>query len=151
MFSKRHIKVLVSVGVIFMMMLHLVIPHAHHHHEDKKVVSHSNKNDHQHTESHDHQHHDDHDKNKDVDETGLSNPYEKHLHAFHVHEFLPSSKIKQHSPLVKSLPLFTIFTKYDNQPLAENKRSYRFALFRPILYENPFLLSCSLRAPPYSA
>jgi hypothetical protein len=152
MFFKNNIKISVSLFVIFMMMLHHGVPHAHHHHEDKEVVAHTGENDHHHHHEDGHQHHpDDYDKDKDADETGLSQHSEKHLHAFHVHEFVPSSKSRNYNSKINALPLLALITNSDDQPRAENKRTYRFALFRQIIYENPFLLSCSLRAPPYSA
>jgi hypothetical protein len=150
MFFKNNIKISVSLFVIFMMMLHHGVPHAHHHHEDKEVVAHTGENDHHHHHEDGHQHHPD-DYDKDADETGLSQHSEKHLHAFHVHEFVPSSKSRNYNSKINALPLLALITNSDDQPRAENKRTYRFALFRQIIYENPFLLSCSLRAPPYSA
>ena len=150
MVFKNDIKVPVSLFVIFMMMLHLGVPHAHHHHEDKKVVAHTSENDYHHGDGY-HHHGGDYDKNKNADETGLSLPAEKHLHAFHVHEFVPSSKSRNYNSKINALPLLALIINSNDQPRAENKKTYRFALFRQTIYENPFLLSCSLRAPPYSA
>ena len=147
--TKKHIRAFVSLGVIFVMILHLGVPHAHHHHEYKEVVAHTGDNDHHHTD--DRQHHPKyHNTDKNTGETGFELPSEKHLHAFHVHEFIPSSKNQNHTSPIKAFPLLSVITDDDYSPWAENKKSYRYALFRQIIYENPFLLNCSLRAPPYS-
>ncbi|MCF8336961.1 MAG: hypothetical protein K9I74_03160 [Bacteroidales bacterium] len=158
MFMNKHIQILVSVVVISMMMLHMAIPHSHHHHEQKdEEVTHNAEHDHDHHD-HDHHHTGDHPHKtppRDTDnaegESGLFVPIEKHLHAFHIHEFVPATKIRKTASPIKAFPVVATTTNNDIKLSAGNEGTYRCTLFRPIFYDNPFLLNCSLRAPPYSS
>ncbi|MCF8302565.1 MAG: hypothetical protein K9I94_04745 [Bacteroidales bacterium] len=156
MFTNKHIHITVSFVVISMMMFHMAIPHSHHHHkQEDEVVTHNAEH-----ESHDHHHHhagDHHhetpprDKDNTEGSAGLFAPIEKHLHAFHVHEFVPATKIRKTISPIKAFPLAVRTTNNDIKLTAGNERAYRYVLFRPIFYDNPFLVNCSLRAPPYSS
>jgi len=153
MFKNKHIQVFISLLVIIMMMCHMAIPHTHHHHEEEpEAVSEHSGHDHHHDHAGDHQHHDAHQNDKDTsnDRSGMFLPVEKHLHSFHVHEFVPVTKTRNHaSDYSKSSNAFA-HTGYNTDLTDPNHVTYQYVLFRPIFYDNPFLLNCSLRAPPYS-
>ncbi|MCF8232179.1 MAG: hypothetical protein K9J27_08320 [Bacteroidales bacterium] len=142
--------------VISMMMLHMAIPHTHHHHEqEEEEVTHNTEHD---PHDHDHHHNGDHphkappsDTDNPEGETGLFVPIDKHLHAFHIHEFVPTTKIRKTVSPIKAFPFAATTANNDIKLPAGNERAYRYALFRPIFYDNPFLVNCSLRAPPHSS
>ena len=149
MFTKRQIKALISIGVIFMMMLHMVIPHAHHHHEEEKELAHHHA-EHHHDLSHesDHAHSHEHDTKNERNTVSFSFPLEKHLHAFHIHEFVHTTKNRSKQVSEKTLSFQAALQLNSIHFQNANKQSYRFAFYRRIIYENPFTKQNPLRGPP---
>lgn len=149
MVIKRQIQVLVSVGIIFTMMLHMVIPHAHHHHRDKEEIAHSHsKHEHAHDDGHGNAHSKDHDDKEDNNRVSFFFPAAMHLHAFHIHDFVNASKKRNLQLSIKRLPFPAIINSMNSCLETRIEQSYNFAFFRQIFYDNPFIEHCSLRAPP---
>lgn len=135
------------------MMVHMVVPHAHHHHEDQDKIAHSHEEPHHHShnESHGGAHGHAHDSEKDNNQEAFSFPTEKHLHAFHIHEFVNASKKRNLQLEGKSLPLHANINSANSFYQDKSKQSYSFIFFKRIFYDNPFIGHCSLRAPPETA
>ena len=147
MYKNKNIHLVIAISIIITMILHMVIPHSHHHHEDLDVVAHSHT--HQtHNDGHRHAHSHDHDTEKTNSQEAFSFPTNKHLHAFHIHEFVHGSKNRPLQLLEKTLPFQADLNATNSYYHDKNKQSYSFVLFRRIIYDNPFTEHCQLRAPP---
>jgi hypothetical protein len=149
MYTNKKIQALFSLVIIFMMMVHTVVPHAHHHHEEQEEIAHRHSgHQHSHDKEHGHTHADEQNVPQNSNLVSFSYPAKKHLHAFHTHEFVHTSKNRIIELAEKTLPFLATTNCFDNQLQTTSKQSYRFVFFRRIVYENPFLKQCSLRAPP---
>ena len=149
MFTNKKIRAFLSLVIIFMMTVHIVVPHAHHNHEEQEEIAHSHS-EHHHNPDKEHGHSHAHEQNgeKSTDLVSFSYPAEKHFHAFHTHEFVHTSKNRILELAEKTLPFLATTNCLANQLQTTSKQPYRFVFFRRIVYENPFIRHCSLRGPP---
>jgi Family of unknown function (DUF6769) len=138
--ERRQLAAIFFLNVIIIMMLHDALPHVHHFHGKIGEVS-------EYTETrHDSQEYDNH--HSDEQDSLLSSLLDTHLHFFHTHEFVPLTKGSNLYSINKAFPVLAIVETYDLLPESEKHNLHRYTLFKQAFYNNPFLLNCSLRAPP---
>ena len=126
------------------MLVHNAFPHEHHSHEEVEVVAKSD--DHQH---HSHQHQsEEQDSDEENQDYLFSFLFGNHSHSLHAHKFVQLSI--SISPCFSGKVLASTAILETNYVTLryEEHHLHRYSLFKDTIYENPYLLNCSSRAPP---
>lgn len=135
------------------MLVHNAVPHVHHSHESTGKISlvtdqgdHTHGHDH-HTSEHEHHAHDNDPKNSDQ-ENLFSFLIYSHTDFFHIHDLIQFTKRDIQSSKNKDVLFCTNIGLFDSLSDIERQDLNRYVVTKESWSENPFLLSCSLRAPP---
>lgn len=153
MFKKSQIPALFLLGVFLILLVHNAVPHVHHSHESTgKISLVADHDDHSHNHEHhsnEHNHHSHKNESKSQDQHNLlSFLINSHSDFFHIHEFIQFTKRDIQPSKDKVIHFFARIGSFDSLLDIERQGLYRYVLTKESWSENPFLLSCSLRAPP---
>lgn len=140
----KQIQAIFLLNIIAILMFHTAIPHVHHVHEtftdDQHIHLNHNDNHHDHST---HQHFEE----SDI----LANLLDEIAHSVHADEYIKSDKV-YHDDLILKFDFSSLIQFHIKalvfSPQIEKNNLHRYALYKQGHYFNPFLQSCSLRAPP---
>lgn len=153
MFKNPQIPAFFLLGIFLILLVHNIVPHVHHSHESSGKISLVTDHNH-HSHDHEHhskeqEHHSQKSESKNQDQTNLFSFLTKsHSHLFHIHEFVQFTKRDIQPSKDKVLHFSAKIEFFDSSLAIEGQGLYRYVLSKESWSVNPFLLSCSLRAPP---
>ena len=146
----KQIKALFLLSIISILMFHTAVPHVHHIHTKEQ------KSDHEHVHLDDHGSHAHHNHNhgsseEQEDNNLLSNILDELAHGVHDNEYISTDHTVNLAFISKidlvPIPELNIDIPVSS-PQLERNNLHLNALYKQKDYSNPFLLTCSLRAPP---
>lgn len=131
------------------MLVHGALPHVHHFHESPDGVAIFAEHDH-HSNEHDHHSHSDDKKSESQDLNSLfSFLIDSHSHLFHIHEFVQFTKRDSQFSKDNVIPFVANVQVLNSFPDTVSRGISRYLHSKKSWLDNPFLLSCSVRAPPH--
>ena len=145
----KQIQALFLLSIITVLMFHTALPHVHHFHSEFKSDQHTHLDHH-----HDHSHHTHtHDSHQDHSEDNpLDNLLDELAHGVHSDEYLSGDQsihIDFNDNLSFNLPFLNLHLEaFVFSPQLEQNNLHRYTLYKRGHYQNPFLLTNALRAPP---